>query len=46
MLDCLGILIRNAEYYLRNDLALPTDMVARLLEAGIDVASLERRCSS
>lgn len=35
------ILINIAEYYKRNDLAVPVDLLARLLEAGVDIRNFE-----
>ena len=31
-------LINIAQYYKRNDLAVPTDVLARLLDAGVDIS--------
>lgn len=38
-------LLTAAKVRLRNGDPLPTDLVARLLEAGIDVSALEQRFS-
>lgn len=35
------ILINIAEYYKRNDLAVPVDLLARLLEAGVDIRNFK-----
>lgn len=40
------LLIDTAAATLRRDLPLPTDLIARLLAAGVDVAELERKHTS
>ena len=32
-------LINLANYYVRNDLRVPTDVLARLLDAGVDISN-------
>lgn len=34
-------LINTANYYKRNDLAVPVDLLARLLEAGVDIRNFK-----